>query len=219
VLLTNDTAMAVVALILYALGGAVGIGWRSWRQWRQTGSAGFRWMSGHLGSVERLAGAGLIVALSLAVLAPVLQLAGVFSPLPFLNTGWIHAVGIVLAVVGLTATVYSQLAMGDSWRIGVDGSETTTLVHTGVFGLVRNPIYVGMLTFFLGTMLITPRIVAIVGYLLLLASIELQVRLIEEPYLMRVHGDAYREYARHVGRFIPGVGPLREPKLAAGRRL
>jgi hypothetical protein len=31
--------------------------------------------------------------------------------------------------------------MGDSWRIGVDPSETTTLVRTGVFGWVRNPIF------------------------------------------------------------------------------
>ena len=44
---------------------------------------------------------------------------------------------------------------------------------------------------------------------LLVASIQLQVRRVEEPYLLRTHGDAYRAYAAQVGRFIPGVGMIR----------
>ena len=52
----------------------------------------------------------------------------------------------MLAVVGIAATVYAQVDMGDSWRIGVDPDETTTLVRTGVFGWVRNPIFTAMLT-------------------------------------------------------------------------
>ncbi len=114
----------------------------------------------------------------------------------------------MLAVVGIAATVYAQVDMGDSWRIGVDDTETTTLVRSGVFGVVRNPIFLAMFVFWLGTTLITPNIVAIVGYLLVIVSIELHVRLVEEPYLMRTHGDDYREYARRVGRFVPGVGTL-----------
>ena len=40
----------------------------------------------------------------------------------------------------------------------------------------------------------------------LLAAIQVQVRAVEEPYLLAVHGDAYRDYAARVGRFVPGVG-------------
>jgi protein-S-isoprenylcysteine O-methyltransferase Ste14 len=29
---------------------------------------------------------------------------------------------------------------------------------------------------------------------------------VEEPYLVRSHGDEYRRYASRVGRFLPGVG-------------
>jgi protein-S-isoprenylcysteine O-methyltransferase Ste14 len=32
--------------------------------------------------------------------------------------------------------------------------------------------------------------------------------LLEEAYLMRTYGDAYSEYARQVGRFMPGIGKL-----------
>ena len=39
-------------------------------------------------------------------------------------------------------------------------------------------------------------------------ALEIQVRLVEEPYLLRQHGDAYRNYAARVGRFVPGLGRL-----------
>jgi protein-S-isoprenylcysteine O-methyltransferase Ste14 len=96
--------------------------------------------------------------------------------------------------------------MGDSWRIGVDRNETTTLVRRGVFGWVRNPIFTAMLVFGLGIALVTPNVVSIAGFMLLVVTIELQVRVVEEPHLMTVHGDAYRDYLANVGRFIPGVG-------------
>ena len=47
------------------------------------------------------------------------------------------------------------------------------------------------------------------GPVLHVVALELQTRLVEEPYLRRVHGAAYEEYARRVGRFVPGVGRLR----------
>jgi protein-S-isoprenylcysteine O-methyltransferase Ste14 len=96
--------------------------------------------------------------------------------------------------------------MGDSWRIGVDPGETTTLVRTGVFGWVRNPIFTAMLTFGFGIALVTPNVVALAGFALLVTSIHLQVRVVEEPYLLTVHGDTYRDYLATVGCFVPGVG-------------
>jgi len=126
-----------------------------------------------------------------------------------LHSPWIQIGGIVVAIVGIFATVYAQLDMGDSWRIGVDPGETTTLVRTGVFGWVRNPIFTAMITFGFGIALVTPSLVALAGFLLLVATIELQVRIIEEPYLLTVHGDDYRSYLTNVGRFMPGVGVSR----------
>lgn len=123
--------MAVTALILYLVFAALGFGWRSWVQYRQTGSTGFRGIHGKPGSLEWLAGAGFIVAIIVGVGAPVAQLLGVLTPIPVLQAPWIQALGTVLAVAGIAATVYAQLDMGESWRIGVDPDETTTLVRTG----------------------------------------------------------------------------------------
>ncbi|OBI98642.1 isoprenylcysteine carboxyl methyltransferase [Mycobacterium alsense] len=202
------TAAADMALVLFAIFGVLGFGWRSWLQYRRTGSTGFRGISVG-GWLERAAGIGFVVALAVAVSAPILQEIGAVQPVRVLNEVWVQTIGIVVATVGIAATVYAQLEMGDSWRIGVDTSETTTLVHTGVFGRIRNPIYTAMFTFGIGIALVTPNVVALAGLVLLVATIELQVRRVEEPHLLRTHGEAYREYAASVGRFVPGVGLIR----------
>jgi len=194
---------------LFGVFAALGFGWRSWEQRRRTGSTGFRGVSGRLGSAEWFAGSGFVAAPAVAVLASILQLLDVAAPVAVLHSPWIQIGGIVVAIVGIFATVYAQLDMGDSWRIGVDPGETTTLVRTGVFGWVRNPIFIAMITFGFGIALVTPNLVALAGFLLLVATIELQVRIIEEPYLLTVHGDDYRSYLTNVGRFMPGVGVSR----------
>jgi protein-S-isoprenylcysteine O-methyltransferase Ste14 len=38
---------------------------------------------------------------------------------------------------------------------------------------------------------------------------QLQVRLVEEPYLNKVHGESDRQYASTVGRFVPRAGLIR----------
>jgi len=201
------TIAADIALVLFAVFGVLGFGWRSWLQYRRTGSTGIRAARG--GATERIAAAALAIALLVAGSAPILQRANIIGPIGALTAVWIQVVGIAVATAGIAATVYAQLAMGDSWRMGVDARETTTLVHTGVFGLVRNPIYSSMFAFDLGATLLTPNLVACLGFILLIATIELQVRRVEEPYLTRIHGDAYRAYTASVGRFVPGIGLIR----------
>nr|WP_281381568.1 isoprenylcysteine carboxylmethyltransferase family protein [Conexibacter arvalis] len=119
-----------------------------------------------------------------------------------------HAAGAVLAVAGIVATLLAQFAMGTSWRIGVDPAERTALVTTGPFALVRNPIFAAMLPTALGLTLLVPSVIALIGLAGLAVALELQVRVVEEPYLRSVHGDAYTAYAARVGRFAPRLGRL-----------
>ena len=205
----SSVTAAEVALALLTVFGLLGFAWRAWLQRRRTGSTGFRGISGAIGSVEWIAGAGFVVALAVAVVGPLLQLSGAIGPLPGLQAEGIQIAGIALALLGIVLTVWAQLDMGDSWRVGVDASETTALVHTGMFGRVRNPIYTAMLTFDFGMALLTPNFVTMAGLILAVIALELQVRRVEEPYLRDKHGAAYRGYTASVGRFVPGVGLIR----------
>lgn len=201
--------MAIAALALYFTYVALGFGWRSWRHYRATGSTGFRGINGRPWSLEWLAGAVFLVAIGAGTAAPVLQLVGVLAPLDFLDALGIQVTGTLLSTAGIAATLLAQRVMGESWRIGVDPDEKTTLVRRGAFVVVRNPIFTAMLIFAAGITLMAPNPLAIAGFALLFAAIQVQVHRVEEPYLLRVHGESYRDYTRTVGRFLPGIGVTR----------
>jgi protein-S-isoprenylcysteine O-methyltransferase Ste14 len=198
--------MPSLALVLYGVFFFVAFGWRTWVQWRRTGDTGLR-LRARPGSVQWWAKLGFIVALAAGVLAPVAGLAGL-DPIELLDRSGLQAVGAGVAVIGIVATALAQLQMGVSWRIGVDPSERTGLVTDGVFAWVRNPIFTAMLIAAAGFTLLVGNWVAIAGFVALVVALEVQVRLVEEPYLLTAHGAAYRTYAGRSGRFVPQFGRL-----------
>ena len=200
--------MPELAIVLYLVYLLLAFGLRTWIQVRRTGSTGFVGLRGRPGSVEWTGGVLFAAALVTGFAAPVLDLLDVVEPIDALDGAAGHLAGAVLAVAGIGATLYAQIAMGSSWRIGVDETERTDLVTTGPFGVVRNPIFAAMLPTSLGLTLLVPSVVALIGFAALVFALELQTRAVEEPYLLRTHGDAYADYAARVGRFVPGLGRL-----------
>lgn len=200
--------MPELALAVYALFAAVAFGLRVLLQRRATGATGVHGLGGRPGSAEWLAGILFLAAIVLAVAAPVLALADVVGPIAALDREAVNVAGLAIALAGIAATLGAQLAMGASWRIGVDPGERTELVTTGPFAVVRNPIYAAIIPTGLGLALMVPSAVALAALAALVSAFELQVRVVEEPHLLRVHGRAYGDYAARVGRFVPGVGLL-----------
>jgi protein-S-isoprenylcysteine O-methyltransferase Ste14 len=199
---------AAVALGLYVAYLLLAFVVRSVLMARRTGTTGFRGVSGRPGSAEWLGGVLFVVALVLGVAAPVADLLGVIDPIEALDGGLGHGAGIALAAGGIVTTLLAQRAMGSSWRIGVDAQERTALVTDGPFAVVRNPVFAAMIPTGFGLALIVPNAIAVAGFIVLVIALELQTRVVEEPYLRRLHGDAYAGYAARVGRFMPGVGRL-----------
>jgi protein-S-isoprenylcysteine O-methyltransferase Ste14 len=196
---------ALVILVVFLL---LAFGMRSWIQWRRTGSSGFRGISGAPGSAEWFGGLLFVLALGAAASAPVAHLLDALTPAPWLDRPAARMGGLLLALAGLATTLWSQLAMGDAWRIGVDEHERTTLVIDGPFRWVRNPIFSSMALAVAGLALLVPNALAAIALAALVTALQLQVRRIEEPYLIRTHGSAYTDYAARTGRFVPGVGRL-----------
>ena len=200
--------MAITALLLCALFVVIAGAARPILQRRNTGDAGIRVISAGPTTVQWWAhyGAG-IGGLTIGLAAPMAELIGL-APLGILDHPLTRGIGVMLAVLGILATFAAQVAMGASWRIGVDPTETTTLITGGPFRIVRNPIFSAMQLAFLGLALMVPNWVAVTGFVVMLIGNEAQVRLVEEPYLRQAHGTAYTTYASQVGRFLPGIGRL-----------
>lgn len=112
--------------------------------------------------------------------------------------------GLLVGAVVLIALAQRQ--MGASLRVG-NAPEATALVSGGLFRWVRNPIFLGMLLWLAGIVLVAPGVWSVSLWLAGAAAISLQTRL-EEQHLRTRHGEAYLAYASRVGRFVPGVGRL-----------
>jgi protein-S-isoprenylcysteine O-methyltransferase Ste14 len=169
-----------------------------------TGHSGFHGLSGRPGSIAWTSGVAFAIAPLFMTAGPIMELVGFVRPLCAAPA--LFVLGVAAVVIGTAGTILAQSQMGASWRVGVRTTERTALVTNGVYALVRNPIFSFMLVAFAGVVLLAPDALTIAGFLLLLVSVELHVRLVEEPHLRRVHDVAYAHYAARVGRFVPGIG-------------
>ena len=191
----------MIAYLALAFGVRVAVALRS------TGDTGIVSV-GSTPPIERLGGGLFFTGVLIGGINPALALADAIPVWSELDTTAAHAAGLVLCLVGIAGTFIAQMAMGSSWRIGVDPEERTDLVTGGVFALCRNPIYTFMVIAWVGFALLVPTWVALAAGVLLITGIQIQVRLVEEPHMIRTHGETYLAWARRVGRFVPGVGRL-----------
>ena len=204
---TTDPEMALAwwALALFAVYLTLGFVLRSVLQYRATGDTGFRGISGPVDSPRWWAGVLFVLALLTGVLGPIAALLGM-QPIGVLSHRYVQTAAAVAAVVGIVLTVLAQLEMGSAWRIGVREGERTALVTQGWFSVVRNPIFSAMALTGAGLAFMVPNAVSIGGLVLLLVALQLQVRVVEEPYLRVLNGAAYTSYEQSVGRFVPLLG-------------
>jgi protein-S-isoprenylcysteine O-methyltransferase Ste14 len=110
--------------------------------------------------------------------------------------------GLVLLVLGYAGTLWTYVAMGDTWRIGIKANEKTALVSKGPFRRVRHPIYLLQIVMLTGAALLLPTLVSFAA----LVAHYLCVRLKagdEEKHLLAIHGDTYRAYRSETGSLFP----------------
>jgi protein-S-isoprenylcysteine O-methyltransferase Ste14 len=192
--------MVVAGFFLFALV------WPTVRLWRRERVMGLT-LHRTRDPFERVVGAGMA-----AFLTAVPLWTGLYAALgPSALGVWPRSEGLRVAGwavcgAGLLLTLVAQAQMGASWRIGID-ERPTGLVRHGLFRVVRNPIFTGMLLTLSGLVLVSPSAWTLMAWLHALLLISLQARL-EERHLLALHGEAYRAYAARVGRFLPGVGRL-----------
>jgi protein-S-isoprenylcysteine O-methyltransferase Ste14 len=195
--------VSVVMLLL------IGVVWRSWLQRKRYGT----WGIVHVGLVEPVQAVtvgSLVLAFVLlggeafaAALRPAdVHLLVRLSPHSALIAS---TLGATILAGGFALLVAAQLAMGSSWRIGIDHRSMPGLVDTGPFRLCRNPIYLALLVIIAGYLALLPTWTSVLVWAGTYLGVRLQIGA-EETYLQRIYGEAYHVYAQRVGRLLPGIG-------------
>jgi len=100
-----------------------------------------------------------------------------------------------------------MLDLGASWRIGIEERARPGLITGGLYRFSRNPIFLALIAVLAGYTLLLPTMLS--ALILVGACIAIRQQIAEEEsYLLRAYGEQYREYARRVGRLLPGIGKL-----------
>ena len=86
---------------------------------------------------------------------------------------------------------------------------TETLVVTGVYRFVRNPMYLAVLTIILGQALLFGSWGLVLYAAIVFAVVATFVKGYEEPALTRTYGEQYLEYRRNVPGWCPRLTPWR----------
>jgi protein-S-isoprenylcysteine O-methyltransferase Ste14 len=108
-----------------------------------------------------------------------------------------------VAVLGILLLSWGYSALGKNWFPSVSGvRRDTVLVTSGLYGLVRHPIYLGAFVFLAALALLAANSLILLPTLALLALLYTSIGE-EEAMLIDRFGDEYREYMKRTPRFIP----------------
>jgi protein-S-isoprenylcysteine O-methyltransferase Ste14 len=121
---------------------------------------------------------------------------------PFIVNPILNWTAVVVGVLALAATLVCWKKMGKDWRMGINPDEKTHLIVSGPYAYVRHPIYALSSILMLATLAVVPSPLMLAVGLVHLLLLQWEARR-EEHYLVAQHGEAYADYRRRVGRFIP----------------
>ncbi len=158
------------------------------------------------------------VLMSIATFAaPVIQILSILF-------GWNHMpanarfTGFCIGMLGDMIFLVSVLCMKDSWRAGIPDKDRTKLVTTGIYRYSRNPAFLGFDFMYVGLLLMHFNLSMLVVSAFAIIMLHLQI-LQEERYLTENYGDSYREYRKHVFRYLGRKLRSREKKEAEEQRM
>ncbi|KAL2257548.1 hypothetical protein VTK26DRAFT_9498 [Humicola hyalothermophila] len=115
--------------------------------------------------------------------------------------------GVVLTLLGQAVRTAAMAHAGQSFNHQVQQRRSSdhVLVTTGVYGLLRHPSYFGFFWWALGTQLVMGNALSLAGFALVLWRFFRGRIRHEEELLVIFFGDAYVQYRRRVGVWIPFV--------------
>jgi protein-S-isoprenylcysteine O-methyltransferase Ste14 len=121
-------------------------------------------------------------------------------------------IGLAVLVAGLGFAVWARVHLGRNWSGAVTVKEGHELIRTGPYGYVRHPIYTGILTGVIGTVICSGTLRAALGFLIIAVALTRKLRT-EEALMRETFPDQYQKYCDAV----PALVPFTKPRRSAPR--
>lgn len=163
------------------------------------------------GQLRTQAGQGLLIGLRLFALLALLPLIGYLIVPEWVSWArvdlpdWLHWVGAALAIALLPMVYWVLSSIGNNISPVQVTRQNHQLVTDGPYKFVRHPLYTVGTALMLAIAMLTGLWWVGVGMLIAFVALWLRTSK-EEAWLIETFGDAYRDYMKRTGRFLPKLG-------------
>lgn len=120
----------------------------------------------------------------------------------FPNSKLLTSVGCVIFIAGAGLAAWGWIIFWHARTTRVPGEASTTLVTSGPYRLMRNPMYVGLSVAYIGEAAILHQIIPVLLLPLTIAYLNRVVIPVEEERLHSVFGVEYKQYQNDVRRWL-----------------
>ena len=115
---------------------------------------------------------------------------------------WVRILGVCISIIGVVVFVLAVFTMRDSWRAGVSETDQTELVTEGIYGISRNPAFLGFDLVYIGILLMFFNLGLFLISAFAILMLHLQIINVEEDFLISAFGEKYVDYKKHVRRYV-----------------
>ncbi len=115
---------------------------------------------------------------------------------------WPFWLGAAVLIAGLLFAVWARVHLGRNWSRSVTIKQDHELITSGPYGVVRHPIYTGILTGFLGTAIALSQVRGFIAFALIFFVFLIKLRM-EERWMRSQFGEMYATYTHQTAALVP----------------
>jgi protein-S-isoprenylcysteine O-methyltransferase Ste14 len=112
--------------------------------------------------------------------------------------------GGLLVVIGCIVNITGRISLGKNWANQIKIYEDHTLIQTGVYRIVRHPLYASLIWMFYGACFIQLSVSAFMATTLIFVPFMIY-RSSQEEVLLLQQFPEYKDYRAQTGRFFPKI--------------
>ena len=172
-------------------------------------------------TTRRREGAGTFLLNRVFVVIGALLLAVPRPPPHWLNERFVplglaaYFLGLAMVAAGLGFAVWARVYLGRNWSATVTVKQDHELIRSGPYGLVRHPIYTGLLLALLGTAVGIGEWRGLVAFASFTTGFLFKLKA-EERFMSETFGEQYARYRAEVPALIPCIGRARASNNVSG---
>lgn len=113
-------------------------------------------------------------------------------------------IGTIMVAAGTLINILGRLQLKENWANHIKIYDSHELIRTGVYGIVRHPLYASLMLMFLGGVLVYKNYLGLLLTVLVFIPF-MAYRAVQEELMLLKEFPEYQEYKNSTGMFFPKI--------------